>query len=554
MNTAKSPSALEHLLANAAWARRLAERLTGSAADGDDLIQDALLGTLENRAAPTGAVRPWLRAVIANRFRGDLRGDRRRVRRELSTELAEAPPSAEVSLNTLKLHRQLAELVAELDEPYRQTVVLRFFEDRSSAEIATLLGVPAGTVRWRLKTALDRLRSRLDERHGGDRRTWLALMVPFAGPRRGERLVPPLSAFGRAAVLMLASTLAGALLLGGWLRDLPREVEPIVADQPTAPAAAPPAVPAAAGPPTLVNAAAVADDSLDRCLRRLEELRRRERDLLLVLPLQELFQLGDRNPIAQAAMAGVIGPVMASLPQVVVGHALDCRTYACRLHLLISDRASNDDFVALHGRLDDVLDPRARGQTLERSLTGGGLARTPTALGGEKVIEEDMHLSLESLSGQVVPTSALPPGQPWTRGAVFQATSAAARPASLTACAAEAETVTARVTEAQRRWDASKPAAARYQEAQPDARLTEMVSTQMRRALSSLGLPGSPVVSCRGAICRVGQTIDGRAAPRRAVRASLDAIIERDPWFAAQTHALTEDGPTAHLLTLRSAL
>lgn len=46
-----------------------------------------------------------------------------------------------------------------LDEPYRTTVLLRYYEGLTAAAIARLLSVPAGTVRWRLSQALDRLRA-----------------------------------------------------------------------------------------------------------------------------------------------------------------------------------------------------------------------------------------------------------------------------------------------------------------------------------------------------------------------------------------------------------
>jgi RNA polymerase sigma-70 factor (ECF subfamily) len=42
-------------------------------------------------------------------------------------------------------------------------VLLSYFEDRSHAEIASSLGLPLGTVKSRLRTALVRLRGAMDE-------------------------------------------------------------------------------------------------------------------------------------------------------------------------------------------------------------------------------------------------------------------------------------------------------------------------------------------------------------------------------------------------------
>jgi hypothetical protein len=88
-----------------------------------------------------------------------------------------AVPSPEVLLERAEAHRILAELVVALPEPYRTTVLLRYHEGLTGAQIAAAQGIPAGSVRWRLKHALDRLRDGLDSRYRGDRRAWcLALL------------------------------------------------------------------------------------------------------------------------------------------------------------------------------------------------------------------------------------------------------------------------------------------------------------------------------------------------------------------------------------------
>jgi len=52
--------------------------------------------------------------------------------------------------------------VARLDEPYRETVALRFFAERSLAEIATETGRPLNTVKTHLHRGLQRLRAEFD--------------------------------------------------------------------------------------------------------------------------------------------------------------------------------------------------------------------------------------------------------------------------------------------------------------------------------------------------------------------------------------------------------
>ncbi len=58
--------------------------------------------------------------------------------------------------------------IARLDEPYRETVALRFFAERSLAEIAAETGRLIGTVKTHLHRGLLRLREALGDA-GGDR-------------------------------------------------------------------------------------------------------------------------------------------------------------------------------------------------------------------------------------------------------------------------------------------------------------------------------------------------------------------------------------------------
>jgi protocatechuate 3,4-dioxygenase beta subunit len=128
----------------------------------------------------------------------------------------EALPNAEALLERHELLRLLAALVSELDEPYRSTVLLWGEEGLEPVEIARRQGVPAGTVRWRLKQGLDRLRAQLDARYGGERRSWCLALGPLAKASR-----EPAALLGKGMLLMqtktkIASVVALlALLLAG---------------------------------------------------------------------------------------------------------------------------------------------------------------------------------------------------------------------------------------------------------------------------------------------------------------------------------------------------
>ena len=76
-----------------------------------------------------------------------------------------------------ELQRYLLEQVHALDETYKTTLLLRFYEDLEPKEIAENSGTPAGTVRARIFRGLEMLRARLDAKCDGERSIWVALLA-----------------------------------------------------------------------------------------------------------------------------------------------------------------------------------------------------------------------------------------------------------------------------------------------------------------------------------------------------------------------------------------
>lgn len=206
---------LDELTAHAAWLRRLALRLVRDAATADDLVQEAWLAALERPPATDRPLRPWLGGVLRNLVKRRARTEHRRTRREERVaELREPLPTPDELAERLELQRELSQAVAELDEPFRSTLQLRYDEGLSAAEIARREGLPAGTVRWRLKTALDRVRDRLDRGHGGDRRAWVLLWIPVVA--RDATPLPGASGGGSSATAQtggLSALISGVLAM-----------------------------------------------------------------------------------------------------------------------------------------------------------------------------------------------------------------------------------------------------------------------------------------------------------------------------------------------------
>jgi RNA polymerase sigma-70 factor (ECF subfamily) len=155
MDVSGPPPALAELLAHAGWARALARQLVGDAARAEELVQDTLGTALDKPPRRAGNLRGWLARVLTNAARQRQRAEDRRVRREAGHARPEALPSAAELAQTVELQRSLATHLLALEEPYRSTLILRFYRDLSPKAIAAAQGVPAATDRSRLMRGLE---------------------------------------------------------------------------------------------------------------------------------------------------------------------------------------------------------------------------------------------------------------------------------------------------------------------------------------------------------------------------------------------------------------
>ncbi len=201
------PDLVEH----AAWMRRLALALTGGEADADDLVQEAYVAALNRPPDPSRAPRPWLAEVVRNAWRMRLRGERRRRAREAAAGAGDPPTSPDALLDRARVQRLLADCVVSLEEPYRRTLLLRYFEGLSPQRIAEVEGIAPATVRWRLAQALARLRAAMDER-SGERARWAPALV-FSPFIRGAVVMKTKTKLVIAAALLLAAGGGTAVVL-----------------------------------------------------------------------------------------------------------------------------------------------------------------------------------------------------------------------------------------------------------------------------------------------------------------------------------------------------
>ena len=192
------------IAAQAKWLRRLTRSLVVQEDRADDVLQETLLVALQHQGRPVRSIRPWLARVAFNFARKLSTEDGRR--RELQWDCAaeRSVPSPCTVLARAEMQHVLSEAVLSLDEPYRSTILLRFLDELSCAEMARHMRVPVETVRTRVKRGLKQLRAKLDLDRGSCR----AWAVPILGVTGFERLAP---SGGAGAAVLGSIVLVGSM-------------------------------------------------------------------------------------------------------------------------------------------------------------------------------------------------------------------------------------------------------------------------------------------------------------------------------------------------------
>ena len=215
MTSNPTPVSADEILRHAEWIRRLASRLVADPATADDIVQQTWEAALRKPPAGGRSVQPWLARVLHNFARKRARSEERREARERAAARSEdEEPAAALVADRLECQRTLVDELIALREPYRSALVLRFFDELSTAEIARRQDVPDGTARWRIHRGLELLRTRLDGRHSGDRERWALLILspaarsPLGAPRSSSQ-----AASVSTGVLAMNGTLKTAAVL-----------------------------------------------------------------------------------------------------------------------------------------------------------------------------------------------------------------------------------------------------------------------------------------------------------------------------------------------------
>jgi RNA polymerase sigma-70 factor (ECF subfamily) len=141
---------------------RVASHLCRDRHDAEDALQSTFLSAIEDSSDwdEGRPLLPWLLGLLANRVREQRRRDARVVDATRLSASEAAPDPADTAAQN-EFERTVVETLARLDEPYRTTLKRHLLEGLAAADLASELGVPAGTVRMRLHRGLDELRRKL---------------------------------------------------------------------------------------------------------------------------------------------------------------------------------------------------------------------------------------------------------------------------------------------------------------------------------------------------------------------------------------------------------
>jgi RNA polymerase sigma-70 factor, ECF subfamily len=147
----------------------LAYRMCGTRTLAEDVVQEAFLSIWRSGARydrRRGSVRTWIlgithhraidtlrRGVVQQRHRASDEGIEEQLASEERTEV-EAARRAEA--------REVRGALEALPSEQRRAIELAYFGGFTQAEIATMLDVPLGTVKGRMRLGLEKLRGQLD--------------------------------------------------------------------------------------------------------------------------------------------------------------------------------------------------------------------------------------------------------------------------------------------------------------------------------------------------------------------------------------------------------
>jgi RNA polymerase sigma-70 factor (ECF subfamily) len=145
---------------------RLGRRCLPSGADAEDLAQATFVAAWRGRHTfdpSRGKLGGWLLGIARRQLMDRLRAMQKE--RAVTEKLGAAAPAAPPDPGPDRILDQLvvAEELTRLSEEQRRVVQLAFYDDLTHTQIASVTGMPLGTVKSHLRRGIERLRDSWEE-------------------------------------------------------------------------------------------------------------------------------------------------------------------------------------------------------------------------------------------------------------------------------------------------------------------------------------------------------------------------------------------------------
>ncbi len=132
-------------------------------ADVDDIIQEIYIQLYKSLSKFNceRQFRPWLMGIAIKQIQSYRRKSWIRIRTTKKVEEYNQVTEVDFSNHVVDkiANKQLIKLVNDLPYKLRQVIILRYLNDHSQEEVASILDIPVGTVKSRIHSALRKLRS-----------------------------------------------------------------------------------------------------------------------------------------------------------------------------------------------------------------------------------------------------------------------------------------------------------------------------------------------------------------------------------------------------------
>jgi len=148
----------------------LAYRMCGQRGLAEDVVQESMLALWRSGARydrERGSVRTWILGIVHHRAIDALRRtavrDRGRVQEEGVQERLAAPDRTDLEVARRQEAREVRDALQQLPDEQSRVIELAYFGGLTHVQIASMLDIPVGTIKGRMRLGLAKMRMALGD-------------------------------------------------------------------------------------------------------------------------------------------------------------------------------------------------------------------------------------------------------------------------------------------------------------------------------------------------------------------------------------------------------